>query len=48
MGTYVSEGGGTVFSAGTTDWAFGLDDVQVATVTRNVLMRLSTAKATTC
>jgi hypothetical protein len=40
MGTYVSKGGGTVFSAGTTDWVYGLGDRQVAAVTRNVLLRL--------
>ena len=34
--------GGTVFNAGTTDWAYGLDsDPLVQQVTRNVLERLS-------
>ena len=34
--------GGTVFNAGTTDWAYGLDsDRLVQQVTRNVLTRLS-------
>jgi hypothetical protein len=34
--------GGTVFNAGTTDWAYGLDnDRLVQQITRNVLTRLS-------
>lgn len=41
MGTYVSAGGGQVFSAGTTDWVFGLVDAQVARITKNVIVRLS-------
>lgn len=40
MGLYTR--GGTVFNAGTTDWAYGLDnDRLVQQVTANVLMRLS-------
>jgi hypothetical protein len=40
MGTYTR--GGTVFSAGTTDWSYGLGhDPAVERVTRNVLDRLS-------
>ena len=40
MGTYTR--GGTVFSAGTTDWSYGLDghDPMVERITRNVLDRL--------
>jgi N,N-dimethylformamidase beta subunit-like protein len=34
-------GGGTVFNAGVTDWAYGLGDPAVARITRNVLSRLS-------
>jgi hypothetical protein len=34
-------GGGTVFNAGVTDWAYGLGDPVVARITRNVLTRLS-------
>jgi hypothetical protein len=34
-------GGGTVFNAGVTDWAYGLGDPAVARITRNVLTRLS-------
>jgi hypothetical protein len=37
-------GGGTVFNAGVTDWAYGLRDPDVARVTRNVLTRLSGAR----
>lgn len=41
MGTF-RRGKGTVFNAGTTDWAYGLDaDPLVQQVTRNVLDRLS-------
>ena len=37
----VFERGGTVFNAGVTDWAYGLDgDRLVQEVTRNVLTRL--------
>ena len=40
MGTFTS-GRGTVFNAGSADWAYGLDaDPQVQQVTRNVLRRL--------
>jgi hypothetical protein len=40
IGTYTR--GGTVFSAGTTDWSYGLDgnDPIVERITRNVLDRL--------
>ena len=41
MGSYVSAGGGIVFTAGTTDWAYGLDDPQVSTITLNLLTRLA-------
>ncbi|MEX0650917.1 MAG: N,N-dimethylformamidase beta subunit family domain-containing protein [Actinomycetota bacterium] len=34
-------GGGTVFNAGVTDWTCGLEDPDVARVTRNVLDRLT-------
>jgi hypothetical protein len=34
-------GGGTVFNAGVTDWAYGLSDPAIARITRNVLARLS-------
>ena len=38
----VFERGGTVFNAGTADWAYGLDrDSQVQQITRNVLNRLA-------
>jgi hypothetical protein len=41
MGTYRHAGGGTVFNAGTADWAYGLDrDPDVQRVTENVLNRL--------
>jgi hypothetical protein len=41
MGLYTR--GGTVFTAGTTDWAHGLQsgDAAVQKITRNVLDRLS-------
>ena len=43
LGSYTSAGGGTVVTAGTTDWAHGLggNDPVVMQVTRNVLDRLS-------
>ena len=41
VGTFTTPGGGTVFNAGCTDWAYGLGDADVARVTRNVLERLS-------
>jgi hypothetical protein len=41
MGSYTSPAGGTVFSAGTTDWAYALRDSQVSRITRNVLEKLS-------
>jgi hypothetical protein len=41
MGEFRHPGGGTVFNAGTADWAYGLDrDETVRQVTRNVLTRL--------
>ena len=42
LGTYTSEKGGTVITAGSTDWAHGLrgGDPVVERVTRNILMRL--------
>ena len=43
MGTYTRPGGGTVFTAATTDWSHGLDgkpDPVVERITRNVLDRL--------
>jgi hypothetical protein len=40
MGAYTSAAGGTVFTSGTTDWIYGLADVQVARVTRNLIDRL--------
>ncbi len=41
MGSSTGPGGGTVFSVGTTEWAFALGDPQVAIITRNVLDCLS-------
>jgi hypothetical protein len=43
LGTYTSEGGGTVVTSGSTDWAHGLAarDPQVEQITRNVLDRLT-------
>ena len=41
LGAFTTPGGGTVFNAGVTDWAYGLDDGTVAQITRNVLRRLS-------
>jgi hypothetical protein len=41
MGMFSVDGGGTVFNAGVTDWAYGLGDPDVARITRNVLDRLS-------
>jgi hypothetical protein len=41
VGCFTIPGGGTVFNAGCTDWSYGLGDPDVATVTRNVLRRLS-------
>jgi hypothetical protein len=41
VGCFTTEAGGTVFNAGCTDWSYGLNDPDVATVTRNVLRRLS-------
>ena len=41
LGVYTSPRGGTVFTAGTTDWAHGLArDEKVQRITRNVLTRL--------
>lgn len=36
LGTF-ARGAGRVFTTGCTDWAFGLDDPQIAAITRNVL-----------
>jgi hypothetical protein len=36
-------GGGTVFNAGVTDWAYGLGDPDVGRITRNDVARLSRA-----
>jgi len=41
VATFEHPGGGTVFNAGCTDWAYGLGDPDVARITRNVLERLS-------
>lgn len=42
LGLYTTSAGGTVFTAGTTDWAHGLPrDEKVQRITRNVLGRLS-------
>jgi hypothetical protein len=44
MGTFTTDGGGTVFTAGVIDWTFGLlgNDPAVERITRNVLERLTT------
>lgn len=43
LGVYTTAGGGTVFTAGTTDWAHGLrgGDPEVERITTNILQRLS-------
>ena len=42
FGYYRQPGGGLVFNAGCTDWAYGLlDDPAVQQVTRNVLARMA-------
>jgi len=41
LGAFTTPGGGTVFNAGVTDWAYGLGDGAVEQITRNVLRRLS-------
>ncbi|HYN35141.1 MAG TPA: N,N-dimethylformamidase beta subunit family domain-containing protein [Ilumatobacteraceae bacterium] len=43
LGTYVSPGGGTVITSGSTDWVWGLAerDRHVEQITRNILNRLS-------
>jgi hypothetical protein len=41
LGSHERPGGGTVVSVGCTEWAYGLDDPDVARVTRNVLDRLA-------
>ncbi len=43
LGTYVSPGGGTVITSGSTDWVWGLAerDRHVEQITRNILDRLS-------
>ena len=38
MGTF-TRGGGTVFTVGCTDWAYGLDDPDIDRITRNVVAR---------
>ncbi len=42
LGSYVSSGGGTVITSGSTDWVWGLAerDAQVEQVTRNIFTRL--------
>jgi hypothetical protein len=45
LGTYTRPGGGTVVTTGCTEWAYGLDDPAVATVTRTILSRLGAARA---
>jgi hypothetical protein len=47
LGIYTSDGGGTVVTAGTTDWAHGLQgrDPVVMRITKNVLDRLSNSSA---
>lgn len=41
LGSYVTKGGGTVFSSGTTEWAFALSEQEIATITRNIINKLS-------
>jgi N,N-dimethylformamidase beta subunit-like protein len=41
LAVFERPGGGTVFNAGVTDWAYGLGDPAVSRITRNVLSRLS-------
>ena len=41
LGTYERPGGGTVVSVGCTEWAYGLDDPAVATITRTIVDRLA-------
>lgn len=41
VAVFEREGGGRVFNAGVTDWAYGLGDPDVARITGNVLTRLS-------
>ncbi|NNE74645.1 MAG: hypothetical protein HKN26_13340 [Acidimicrobiales bacterium] len=43
LGSYVSAGGGTVITSGSTDWVWGLAerDRQIEQITRNILDRLS-------
>jgi hypothetical protein len=43
LGTFTTPGGGTVFNAGVTDWAYGLGDGTVEQITRNVLRKLSSS-----
>lgn len=45
MGCYTRQGGGTVFSGGTTDWTYALADPQVAQITRNIVAKLSAVEA---
>ncbi|MFM7317047.1 MAG: N,N-dimethylformamidase beta subunit family domain-containing protein, partial [bacterium] len=46
LGTYTSAGGGTVITAGSTDWAHGLrgGDKSVSLITRNILQKLGQTK----
>lgn len=46
LGTYTSAGGGTVITAGSTDWAHGLrgGDKAVMQITRNILQKLGQTK----
>lgn len=37
LGTYRRDGGGTVVTCGCTEWAYGLDDPAIDTVTRNLI-----------
>jgi hypothetical protein len=48
LGSYVSDGGGTVVTSGSTDWAHGLAgrDPQIEQITRNLLDRLSAPVST--
>jgi hypothetical protein len=43
LAVFERPGGGTVFNAGVTDWAYGLGDPTVSRITRNVMSRLSDA-----
>ena len=45
LGSYVSAGGGTVLTSGSTDWVWGLAerDPQIEQIMRNILHRLASA-----